>query len=292
EDEDEDRDLEIITVRQAAKEVAQFWPFVLRYGINAGSNATLCYAIAQKDLDLLGAYAAYSSATSLAIGLLYASIFPLMTLMSDAKGQEDDAQKKYDKKPTEKNLKAIKRAQKKVRAIWRQGFIFSSLLSVPAVVFGMTASPVFELMKQSQVVVDNSRLFLAYSSGGFAADVFYRWTARTVTGLGVKKSILIADGADNLIELALAYAFLNGKFGAPELGIAGVGLAYSISKVFTVLAHLTYIYTSPRCLGFDYTKYNLFSLSGPFFNKKKSLKSCSWPVFLMVYRARSLRLAR
>src|SRR3989338_4172969 len=262
-------ELEYITVEKAIKDIAEFWPFVLRRGACSVFEAAMAYIISQKDVDLLGAYAAYQSLTNLTLGLLYASIFPLVTLISSAKREEEAALNE-----DEKNA-----AREKVKMIWRQGVIFSAMLSVPAVAFGLTVSPIFEAFKQPKVVLENSQRFLAYSAGGFAADLFYRLSARTVTGLGVKKSILFGDMIDHCFELVLAYAFLNGKLGAPELGIAGVGLAYTISKMITLLGHMTYIFLSPGCFGFDYTPYHLFQLSGPFFDKSifKKLISAGIP---------------
>lgn len=253
--------IEDVTVRQAMRDIAEFWPFILRYGVFTSSDAVMAYIIAQKELDLLGAYAAYQSLISLATGLLYGSIFSVVTLLSDAKREEDDAVKSG-------NEAEIANAREKIRLIWRQGIIFSSALAAVAVVFGLTASPLFELFKQPEVVLKNSQRYLWLSTPGFAVDMFYRLTARTASGLGVKKSIMCADTIDKIFELTLAYAFLNGKWGAPQLGIEGVALAYSISKAITLSGHLAYIAASPKCFNFDYTKYNLFQLSGSFFNKE------------------------
>lgn len=249
-----------VTLMGAAKEMAAFWPFVLRFAMLVGADAVMSFVIAQKELDLLGAYAAYRTIISLACGMLFASIFPVVTLMSEARGEEDDAVEKNDEAK-------IAAAQKKIQSIWRQGVIFSVMLSVPAVALGCTASPLFEKFKQPEVVVRNARDFLLYASPGFVADLFYRLTARAASGLGVKKSILVADTLDRILEIGFAYAFLNGKFGLPELGLPGVAAAYSISKAITFLAHLAYIYASPTFLNFDYTKYELFACNGPFYNK-------------------------
>lgn len=249
-----------VTLMGAAKEMAAFWPFVLRFAMLVGSDAAMSYIIAQKELDLLGAYAAYRTIVGLACGMLFSSIFPVVTLMSEARGEEDDAVEKND-------AAKIEQAQKKIQRIWRQGIIFSAMLSVPAVALGCTASPLFEKFNQPEVVVQNARDYLFYASPGFVMDLFYRLTARAASGLGVKKSILVADTFDRVLEIGFAYAFLNGKFGLPELGLPGVAVAYSISKAMTFLAHLSYIYASPAFLNFDYTKYNLFACDGPFFDK-------------------------
>lgn len=242
----EEPEIAQIDLRKAAKDVAGFWPFLLRAGFLFGFNAAISRVIAEKDLSWLGAYAAYRSVNELTLGFLYFSIFPVVTLMSDAKRAED---------------------VEKIRLVWRQGVIFSFCLSVPAIIFGLTASPIFSALKQPNIVIENSEQYLRFCTFGFVADIFYRFTARAVTGLGVKKSILIADAADHALETFFAYGFLNGKFGLPELGIAGVGLAYSVSKCITLFLHLLYIATSFHCFGFDYAQYHLFSLSGKFFDK-------------------------
>ncbi|OGT44406.1 MAG: hypothetical protein A3F13_01860 [Gammaproteobacteria bacterium RIFCSPHIGHO2_12_FULL_40_19] len=99
----------------AAKDLAAFWPFVLRIGVSSVSDAIMTYIIAQKELDLVGAYTAYQSAIGIAIGFLYSSIFPLVTLMADAKGKEDDNESDAAKAD----------ARQKIQLIWRQGIIFT-----------------------------------------------------------------------------------------------------------------------------------------------------------------------
>jgi MATE family multidrug resistance protein len=244
----------------------------LRYTISVGADAGIVYVIAQKDLELVGAYTAYSSLISLAIGLLYGSVFPLTTLMAAAKHEENEAVENNDA------LAALV-AREKIRQIWRQGIIFALMLCLPAVAFGLTASPIFEALHQPEVVLKDSLKYLMYSAPGFVVDLLYRITARTVSGLGVKKSILVADTFDRFLEIGLSYAFMNGKFGLPELGLPGVAAAYSVSKAVTLLAHALYMYTSPECFGFDYKKYNLFACDGAFFDKAvfKKLLSMGLP---------------
>ncbi len=248
-----------LTACGAVKEIAEFWPFLLRFGISAVEVAVLSWVIADKELDLVGAYAAYQSAIYLAIGLLYASIFPVNILISEAKEKEDEALEEGDHAKVEM-------ARKEVQTVWRQGILFATILSVPAVVFGFTASPLFKLMNQPDKVQAHSKNYLMYSAPGFVADIFYRLTARATTGLGVRKSILVADVIDNIAEVTLAYILLNGKLGLPEMGMGGVGLAYTISKTMTFLGHLAYMYFSPARFKFDYSLYNLFDFSGPFFH--------------------------
>lgn len=250
-----DPELSHLTTKEAIKDIAQFWPFVLRFGIISAAQAVETLIIAQAELDYVAAYAAYQSLIGLSIGLLYSSIFPVVTLISGAAGEEADALKRLDDT-------AVQAAREKVQKIWRQGVIFASILSAIAITFATTASPLFKLFNQPDVVTKHSRDYMLYAASGFAADVFYRLTARTVTGLGVKKSILIADSLDVTMEAALAYLFLNGKLGLPKFGIEGVGLAYSISKTITFLGHLAYLFASTR-----YKPYHLFQWSRPFFDK-------------------------
>lgn len=253
-------DLTPLNKTEALLEIAAFWPFMLRYGIFAGFTAAQTYIIANKELDYVGAYSAYSSMISIAIGMLYGSIWSVVTLVSAAKEDEEKAEK-------EKDLEKINEARQAIRLIWRQGILFAGMLSVPALVFGYTGAPLFALFNQPQVVVANSHGYLRNCAPGFMVDIFYRLTARMVSGLGVRKSILVADALDKTVETLLIYGFLNGRLGLPELGLPGVGLAYSISKTLTVIGHLLYMAISPACLNFDYKKYRLFSCDGPFFDK-------------------------
>lgn len=265
--------IDLITFSDAAKGAVNYWPLVLRLFVAAGAETAKTYLIGKKDLELVGAYAAYSAFINIAIGFLYSSIFPLVTLMSAAKREEDEALKAL--KDADGNVEAQADAQEKIDAIrekthtiWRQGFIFASMLAGIAVTFGFIISPVFKLLDQPEVVLEHSQKYMMLAAVGFGADVYYRWLARTVSGMGVLKSILVADTLDRILEVALSYLFLNGKFGLPDLGIAGVGLAYTISKILTLAGHLLYMHLSPSCLKFDYDVYGLFKCASPFFHKE------------------------
>ena len=258
---EENKQVERLTSKDAALEMVGFWPFLLRIGVSAAEQAALSWIIAQESIELVGAFSAYQSLIGLATGLLYASIFPVNTLISEARKKEEDAVKEGDE------VKANK-ARQEIQLIWRQGILFATGLSAIALAFGFSSSGIFKLMEQPEVVQEHSKSYMLCATPGFVADMFYRLTARTTTGLGVRKSVLVGDVLDNIAEASLSYLLLNGVAGLPKLGLAGVGLAYTISKVLTLAGHLAYMYASPKLFKFDYAPYQFFDFSGPMYDKK------------------------
>lgn len=262
---EEKKSAEILTPVAAAKEILEFWPFLLRFGVSATEQALLSWIIANKSIDLVGAYSAYQSLIGLATGLLYSSIFPVNTLISEAKKKEEDAKK-------EGNLAKEEKARQEIQLIWRQGILFAAGLSAIALIFGFSSSGLFKLMDQPDIVQENSQAYMFCAAPGFVFDMFYRLTARATTGLRVRKSIMVGDIFDNVIEASLSYLLLNGKIGPREMGIAGVAVAYSVSKFLTLAGHLAYMYASPKIFNFDYLPYKFFEFEGPMFDKKLFLK--------------------
>lgn len=243
-------EIERLSLSAALKEITRFWPLIVRFAAHATSSAVMAFVIEEKSLELLAAYTAYETTIDLCCGFLESSTNAVLTYTSDAKAQEDEAIKQGD-------LETLEMIREKIRSIWHQGLFYCTILSVPAVIFGVSASPMFKLFNLPSVVLDNSKQFLYYSSAGFVAEIFYTLSARLISGLGVLKSILVLDILDHFLKFAFSYAFLEGKFGLPELGIAGVGLAYSISKIITCTLHYTYLFVSPTCCGVNLKPYQL-----------------------------------
>lgn len=208
------------------------------------------------------------------LGVVEIETLPI-TMSADVGIQRQDVTLTADKKALQKltvlsgcssviDLEALNSARKEMQIIWRQGVFFTGVLSGLALVYAFKGAPLFRLFGQSELVQEYAPDVLKWSSFGFVADIAIRLMMRLDSGIGFLRAPLIADGFDQALEVALGYILLNGKFGLPEMGLSGMALAYSASKVITALLHLLYMATSPKWLQSDFSVYHFFSCEGAF----------------------------
>lgn len=117
-----------------------------------------------------------------------------------------------------------------------------TILSVMMFMFMEFASPwFFGLFIDSEVILEKSLEYLDYRSWG----VFFSYAGVVCIALytGIAKtSFIIVDALIlAIVNIALNYALIFGHWGMPQMGIAGAGLASSISEVVAVLVFFVYM---------------------------------------------------
>ena len=97
----------------------------------------------------------------------------------------------------------------------------------------------FTLFVDSKEILDKSIAYLNYRSWG----VFFSYTGLAMiafyTGIARTKFILIDTFILGIVNIVLNYGLICGRFGLPEMGIAGAGLASTIAEVAVSYTHLT-----------------------------------------------------
>lgn len=111
-------------------------------------------------------------------------------------------------------------------------------------------------------------LGLFFASGLFLFRAFY-------TGIAFTKYISVATISTAVINIFLAYGFIFGHFGIPQMGIAGAGLASSISEACGLIIFA--VITVQRV---DIQKYNLFKFVKPDFTSIYKILEVS--VYVMI----------
>ncbi|MEM6320051.1 MAG: MATE family efflux transporter [Bacteroidota bacterium] len=111
----------------------------------------------------------------------------------------------------------------------------------------------FTLFVDSKEILDKSIAYLNYRSWG----VFFSYTGLAMiafyTGIARTKFILFDTCVLGIVNVFLNYALICGRFGFPEMGIAGAGLASTIAEVVAFVVFLVYIYQDKHI-----RKYQLF----------------------------------
>ena len=100
----------------------------------------------------------------------------------------------------------------------------------------------FQLIIDSPVIFAKSLEYLEYRSWGVffsyvgvAIIALYTGVART--GFIIVDTLILA-----VVNIILNYALIFGKWGFPEMGIAGAGLASTIAEVIAFIVFVTYIF--------------------------------------------------
>lgn len=88
--------------------------------------------------------------------------------------------------------------------------------------------------------------------------------------------LLVASSA--LVNILLNWVLIFGKFGAPELGLVGAGIASSIACIYSFFAFVAYIKWDSKAHSFD-----LFSnLWKPDWERMRQLLTLGWPISITV----------
>ena len=99
----------------------------------------------------------------------------------------------------------------------------------------------FDIMVDSRVIYGKSLDYISYRSFGVFAS--YAGVAIVALYTGVARPIFIIYDALLLIvvNIVLNYILIFGKFGFPEMGIAGAGLASTIAEYVAIIAFFIYM---------------------------------------------------
>jgi putative MATE family efflux protein len=112
----------------------------------------------------------------------------------------------------------------------------------------------FKYFVKSPVIYQKSLEFLQYRSWG----VFFSYTGLAIislyTGVARTKFIMIDTAIMGVLNLVLCYVLVFGKFGAPEMGISGAGLASTIAEGFAFICFVIYMFFDKKAKAYDLFK--------------------------------------
>jgi multidrug resistance protein, MATE family len=119
----------------------------------------------------------------------------------------------------------------------RQGFLMATLLSVPIMILTLAALPFLPLVNKDAEVVRHVREIIYWGLPWVPLVYWFTVVRNFVTVMQRPNIVTVCAIAGLPVSFLSNYAFMYGNWGAPELGVAAVGLTGSI----IALLHLVMI---------------------------------------------------
>ncbi len=142
-----------------------------------------------------------------------------------------------------------------VRQTFQSMFAFEMLLAIGAfLVMTFGAYYIFSALVDSEVIFYKSLEYLETRSWGVFASYAGIAFVALYSGIGRTNSLLVATVVLLTCNVALNYTLIFGHFGMPAMGIAGAGLASSISEYVALATFLVYIVADKKLANFKLLK--------------------------------------
>lgn len=144
--------------------------------------------------------------------------------------------------PIVSQLRGARRVHE-VGGMVQQGFWYTIVASIAAILFVLNTKPLFDLADVDPVVTQIGLNYIEFVVWGLPAALVYMNLRFTCEGLGKTLPPMIIVGIALVLNGFLNWAFIYGRFGAPELGGAGCGIATAIVMWFEMILMLTLLRT-------------------------------------------------
>lgn len=137
------------------------------------------------------------------------------------------------------------------------------------------ARPILSLFVQSELILEKSLLFLNNRILGLVFA--YVGLAFVALYIGIKRPTFMFIDTIILctVNIILGYVLVFGKFGLPEMGIAGAGLASGISEIIAFVIFLVYM-----CFDKEIRKFELLKIPHFEFAWIRTINSMSFTILL------------
>jgi multidrug resistance protein, MATE family len=133
--------------------------------------------------------------------------------------------------------------------------------------------------KPSAEVEAKTRLFCLYIAFEMPLLLMLRTAQIFSQAVSEPKAPMVASLAMLVLNIILNWVFIYGKFGLPEMGGPGCGVASSISAGITLICYLLYMHRAPRFIPFDLFK----QFSWPELKFQKQLFALGVPIGITIF---------
>lgn len=125
--------------------------------------------------------------------------------------------------------------------VLRHGLIINTILGVILFAVVMIAANYLHLLGQEQAVVDQATPYMFVIGFSMIPFLVFQSFRQFSEGLSMTKIPMIVSVSMNILNIILNYILIYGKFGAPELGLLGAGIATLISRIAMAIVMAVYV---------------------------------------------------
>ena len=140
--------------------------------------------------------------------------------------------------------------QTKIIEILRHGFIINLLVAILLVGLIFLVEPFMFSMGQPEDVVAMGIPYLSIIGVSIIPTMIFQTYRQFAEGLEKTRMAMIIVVGSNLLNIALNYILIFGKYGFPEMGLNGAGWATLISRVVMAISMMLYVYYGKRFIAF------------------------------------------
>lgn len=130
---------------------------------------------------------------------------------------------------------------KDISLILRDGFLLAFIFVIPTFIMMWKLSPFLLWIGQSPVIVQLAESYLHGLAWGLLPDLIMLVLLQFLIGLGHTRISMLFTFMWVPITIFLNYVLMFGKFGAPRLGIAGIGWGITLSYWITTTCLFLYL---------------------------------------------------
>lgn len=122
----------------------------------------------------------------------------------------------------------------------RDGIVLSIFFSAAAILLLWNIAPIFLLLGQSEEIVDIAKPYMHALCYGIPATYLQLACLEVLMGLGAARVILFFTTLTVIFNITATYLFIFGKFGVPQMGVAGAGWGMTVSYWLALIVMLLY----------------------------------------------------
>lgn len=134
----------------------------------------------------------------------------------------------------------------KIIAILKNGALINLAIGLGLVALIFSIEPFMHYMGQPQEVVELGVPYLSIIAVSIIPTMIFQTYRQFAEGLEKTRMAMIIVIGSNLVNIALNYVLIFGKYGFPELGLNGAGWATLIARCLMALSMMLYVFYGRR----------------------------------------------
>lgn len=136
--------------------------------------------------------------------------------------------------------------KKQCGQVLRHGLVVNSILGVLLFILVIITANYLHLLGQEQAVVEQATPYMFVIGFSMIPFLVFQSFRQFSEGLSMTKVPMVVSVSMNVLNIILNYLLIYGKFGFPELGLLGAGIATLIARTVMAIVMMAYVLKSKR----------------------------------------------